>query len=337
MAVIGNRNVDLIDVYKQQDGTRGVAEVVEMLSKYTSLTNDANYIECNSGTRHKTSVRKGLPSVTWGKLYKGVPQSKSEYTQVEDTTGFLEGESAIDARLLKIAKDKAKVRLNEAQGFLQSMATEMEETLIYGSTSDNQSAFDGFAVRFGTLSNDQVVDAGGTGADNTSVWFITWGDSYASLLYPEGTTMGIDRVDRGEERVTDANGDAYYAAVETFTWHNGLTVRDLRGVVRIANIDVSELEAGNLDIYAILRKGYYKLHNRERAVLNADNGAGRIFLYANSTVLEAMDAARTNDAQSDNYVRLTPGEVDGEIVRVYRNKVVVRECEAILNTEAALT
>jgi hypothetical protein len=89
MATIGNTFVDLIDIYKQQDGMGQYVSVIELLMEMNPILDDAIAVECNKGTSHLHTVRTGLPAVSWGRLYKGIDQSKSTTAQVEDTTGFV--------------------------------------------------------------------------------------------------------------------------------------------------------------------------------------------------------------------------------------------------------
>ena len=66
---------------------------------------------------------------------------------------------------------------------------------------------------------------------------------------------------RGTELIDEGNGK-YVAKVDFWRWNVGLTVRDWRSVARIANIDVSEMEAGNVDLYKFMRKAYYRVKRR---------------------------------------------------------------------------
>ena len=91
MAVIGNSFVDLIDIYKQQDGRGQFVPIIEMLMNMNPILDDAIAVECNKGTTHLHTVRSGLPDVAWGRLYQGIPNSKGHTAQVEDTTGFVRG------------------------------------------------------------------------------------------------------------------------------------------------------------------------------------------------------------------------------------------------------
>lgn len=340
MATIGNSYPTLIDTYKgSQEGT-----VAEILKQQNPILDDAIATECNMDAVHRHMIRTGLPSVSWGRLYQGVAQSKATLQQVDDTTGFLEARSEIDTRLLKLAPDPAKARLVDSAPFLEAMSQEMATGIFYHNTDTTPEKFKGVGARYDSYStglpdprfpkiSDQVINAGGVGNDNTSVWFLTWGDHATSLLYPKGTKAGISIADKGEEPVKDAQGRTYYAKVTTFEHHIGLFVKDWRYNARIANIDVSDLLAGNLDMWALLRKAYYRLQNRRR-----DSQSSRIAIYMNRDVLEVLDAQSSDRALTssrENYTKLGHAEVEGKEVRTYRD-IPIREVDALLNTEAAV-
>ena len=332
MAILGNTFVDLIDIYKQQDGSGQYVSVIELLMEMNPILDDAIAVECNKGSTHLHTVRTGLPAVTWGKLYQGIPQSKSRTAQVEDTTGFVEGLSTIDERLLKLSSNEGAVRLSEAMSYLEAMNQEVASKMFYGNTASDPEEFMGLSPRFNDTSaanGAQIIDAGGTGSDNTSIWFITWGERQCHLLYPKGTMAGVTREDMGRQRVLDDNGNAYYAKEEKFCWYVGLAVKDWRYISRIANIDVSDMQAGSVKLYDFMRKAYYKLQNRRVA-------GGNLCIYCNRDVLEALDALATNAGASDNFVRLTRMEIQGEEVIAYRG-IPIKEVDAILNTEAQVS
>lgn len=329
MATLGASFVDLIDVYKSQDGRGQFVPVIEMLMEMNPMLDDAIAVECNKGSTHLHTVRSGLPSVTWGKLYQGIPNSKGQKAQVEDTTGFVEGLSTVDKRLLELSTNEGAVRLSEAQSYLEAMSQEVATKLIYGNSASDPEEFMGLAPRFNSTTaanGGQIILAGGTGSDNTSIWFVTWGDNQCNLLYPSGSSAGVQREDKGEQRVLDASGNAYYAKEELFTWHIGLAVKDWRYVARIANIDVSSMAAGSIALYGFMRKAYYKLQNRRVA-------GGKIAIYCNRDVLEALDALSTNAGATDSFVRLKSMEIEGKEVMTYRG-IPIRETDAIINTEA---
>lgn len=333
MATLGATFIDLIDVYKLQDGNGDFIPVIEILNEMNPILADAIAVECNKSTTHLHTVRAGLPSVAWGKLYQGIPNSKGRTAQVEDTTGFVEGLSTIDKRLLDLSTNEGAVRLSEAMGFLEAMSQEVSTKLFYGNTASDPEEFMGFAPRFNdtTASNgNQIIDAGGTGSDNTSIWFITWGDNQAQLLYPKGTQAGVTREDKGEQRLLDDSGNAYYGLEELFRWHVGLAVKDWRYVSRIANVDVSDMQAGTVKLYDFMRSAYYQLHNRRVA-------GGNMAIYCNRDVMESLDALATNAGSTDSFIRLTSGkDIQGEEVLMYRG-IPIRETDALVNTEAQVT
>lgn len=342
MATIGNSFLGLADVYKRTDSQRNIVPVIEALNIINPIMEDAVMIEANQGAKHLSTIRTGLPSVAWGKLYQGIPQSKSTTQQVEDTTGFVEGMSTVDERLLELSKNPAAVRMSEAQPFLEAMSQDVATNFFYSDTATTPERFKGLAARYGTKGSygagNQIVDALGSGSDNTSVWFVTWGELQTSLIYPEGTTAGISRQDMGRQRVLDANNNPFYAKEEMFRQHVGVRVGDWRFNARIGNIDVSDLIAGTVDLYKYMRSAYYKLQvRRNRKVGNGGMvSPGRTVIYANRTILEALEALSVNKGSSDNFVRLTPDDVQGREVMTYKG-LPIRETDSIINAESVVS
>ncbi len=334
MAIIGNTYLGLIDVMKREGNELG--DIVEALHTLNPVMKDANVLECNMGTKHRASIRTGLPSVSWGALYEGIKQSKSTTTEVDDVTGFVEGLSTVDSRLLKIAgKNAAKVRMSESNPFLEAMSQEFEKTFWYSNIGSSPRKFHGFFARYNALTNPNVINGGGVGSDNTSIAMITWGDQATSIITPEGMGAGIDREDKGEHRVLDPNGDPYYAKDELFTQHGGCHVKDWRYSGRVANIDVSDVIAGTRTINPLLRKLYYKLQGRRTYGMQNQGGiigATNTVIYMNRTLLEALDAESTNGASTDNFVRLKTREIQGEEITTWRG-IPIRDTDNILNTE----
>ncbi|MFC4256309.1 hypothetical protein GRI97_10725 [Altererythrobacter xixiisoli] len=338
MAILGTSYWNLIDVLKA--GGDGIGDVVEALTQLTPFMKDANVITCNKGTKHVSSIRTGLPQVSWGALYQGIAQGKGDYTQVEDTTGFVEGLSAVDTRLLALKPAQAaKLRLMEGQGFLESMAQTMESAIWYSNVQLNGKQFHGLAPRYSALANGNVINGGGTGSDNASIWFVTHGDMQTSVITPENIAAGVQRDDKGEQRVMDGAGNPYYVKEELFTQHAGIAVKDWRYNARICNIDVSDVIAGTVNINALLRKAYYRLQGRRSYQMEKPGqvSPGRTVIYMNKTLAEALDAEGTNGRSgADNFIRLSPREIQGEEVQSWRG-MPIRETDALLNTETRVS
>lgn len=339
MATVGNTYPQLIDMYK--GSTAGT--VIELLKQNNPILDDAIATPTNMDGVHRHSIRTGYPTVSWGRLYKGVKASKATMQQVDDTTGFLQARSEIDVELLKLAPDPAKARLVDSAPYLEAMNLEMATGIFYHDTASTPEKFKGLSARFAAYNTNtvdpakpnianQVIHGGGSGSDNTSIWFVTWADHATSLLYPKAVSGGVQVNDKGEEPVKDANGDTYYAKVTTFDWHVGMFVKDYRYNARVANIDVSELLAGNVDVWALLRQAYYRLYS----VYGVGAQGGKTVIYMNRQVLEVLDAQSTDRAlitSRNNTTGLTPANVEGKIVPTYRG-IPIRMTDAILNTEA---
>ena len=330
MATVGNTYLTLADVFKRTDGDKQIASVIELLAQDNPILQDMIVKEANDGTTHLTTVRTGIPEATWRMLYQGVQPTKSTTAQVRDATGMAEAWSEIDEKLVRMTQDPAGLRLSEAQAFLEGLNQAVATSLFYGDQATSPAKFTGLAPRFNKIatsgSGAQIVDAGGTGSDNTSIWFVVWGENTVHGLYPKGSKAGISREDKGVQTKQLADGSVYDVVREKFQWDVGLSVRDYRYVTRIANIDVSAVQDGTLNLYTFMRKAFYRL--KQRRVIG-----GRAAIYLNSDMLEALDALATNSGTTDNFVRLSRKEIEGEEVLTYRG-IPLRESDALLNTEA---
>lgn len=340
MATLSSGYLNIIDMLKGTIDGKEAATLIEILMQQNAILDDATTMEANMGTFHRHAIRTGLPTVTWGALYQGIPQSKSQRQTVDDTTGFVEGLSGVDERLLEISPNPGAVRLQEANGFLEAMNQEVATGIFYHSTAASPEKFKGLVARYNTLggggAGNQIIDGGGTGADNTSIWFVTWGEGFTNLIHPKGTQAGLKREDKGSQRVLDANGNPFYVKEELFRWHVGLTVGDWRFNARVANIDVSDALAGTVNLNALMTRAYYKLQNRRVSRNGGKMGSAgikRIAIYMNRDMLAVLDNTAANRNGTDNYIRLKPAEIEGMEIMTWRG-IPIRETDAILNTEA---
>jgi len=348
MATIGESFLDLIEIFKGKDKSGDVADIINMLAQTNAMLEDALTRTANQGNSHLSTFIAGIPTPDWGQLYKGIANKKITRKQIQDATGFIEARSTVDSRLADIEPNLAAFRLQEAQGIIEGMAQEAGRAVLYEDEASNPDRITGLAPRFNDLSatqGNQIIDAGGVGSDNTSIWFIQWGMDAVHWIYPDGSNAGIQRIDHGEQRVLDGSSNAFYAFEETFRWHLGVVVRDFRKVVRIANIDVSDLAAGTVDIYSFMVKALYQWHGARNQAQGTqgigDTGdgnfkMGRGAIYCTKEVLEALDIAAVNQGASDNFTRLRPMEIQGREVLTYRG-FPIRQMDQIVLNEARVT
>lgn len=339
MATLQQSTLSMIEAFKGMDGKGRLIDVIETMNNTSQYVMDDWVWEmCNSGTKHVTSIRTGLPTVAWGALYEGIVQSKATRQQVDDTTGFVEAIASVDKRQLDLyAENKDAIRMQEARTYIESMSQELVTALFYHNPATNVRHPKGLGARFGVKATsgagNQIVDAGGTGSDNTSMWMVEWGGDGLRVIYPNGTTGGITRENKGEQRVLDASNNPYYVEEELFRAHSGFTLGDWQRITRIANIDVSDMRAGSVQLYNFLRSGYYKLKSRRTSKVMDQKAPGRVAIYCNRDVLETLDRLATNAGAADSFTRLKYGEIEGKEVMMYRG-IPIRETDAILNTES---
>ena len=332
MATVGTNYLNLADLYSRQDENKQIASIIELLAETNPILDDAVTIECNNGTKHLTTVRTGLPGVTWRRLYEGVTPGKSTTVQVEDTTGMLEAWSEVDAKLVDISGDPAGTRESEATAFLESMNNEMASGLFYHDTASDPEKFMGLAPRFNSTSAEngqQIILGDGSGSDNSSIWFIVWGERTCHLLYPKGTTAGFSREDKGKQTKESSNA-VYDVYREKFNWDIGLSVRDWRYVSRVANIDISNLTvnaASGTNLIEKMIKAYYKLHQRKVT-------GGKAVMYCNTTIKEFLHHQAMRGATRTVQLRLD--QVDGEEKMSFLG-IPIHEVDSILNTEATIS
>lgn len=330
MALLSANNPTLIDIASRVDPQLNIDKIVELLAATNPILNDMTFMEGNLPTGHKTTVRTGLPGVTWRKLYGGVQPSKSTTAQVTDSCGMLEAYAEVDKALADLNGNAAAFRLSEDKAFVESMSQEMAQTLFYGNETTEPEAFTGFTPRFNSLtaqSADNIVNASGSGSDNTSIWLIVWGPNTCHGIYPKGSTGGVQMRDLGEVTVENVDGASGRAQMyrSHYRWDCGLTVRDWRYIVRIANIDVSDLNT----VANTKNLINWMIQAAERI---PSFGAGRAAFYCNRNIREKLRLGILEKVSSN----LTFETVAGKRVLMFDEIPVVRT-DALINTESVVS
>ena len=246
MATLSANNPTLLDLAKRTDPDGQIATVVEILNETNEILDDMSFMEGNLPTGHRTTIRSGLPTPTWRKLYEGVQPTKSTTVQVTDNVGMLEAYAEVDKALADLNSNTAAFRLSEDRAHIEGISQELADTIFYGNEGTEPEAFTGLAPRFNDLSAenaDNIIVGGGSGSDNGSIWLIVWGPNTCHGIVPKGSTAGLKVNDKGVVTIEDADGSG--GRMEAYRTHYrmdaGLTVRDWRYIVRIPNIDKSDL------------------------------------------------------------------------------------------------
>ena len=332
MAALATTNPTLADVAKRMDPDGRIDTIVEILNETNEVLDDMTMLEGNLPTGHRTTIRTGLPAPTWRKLYGGVQPTKSTTVQVTDNTGQLEAYAEVDKQLADLNGNTAAFRLSEDRAHLEGMNQEYVDTLFFGDEATAPEEFTGFAPRFDSLSaenGENIISAGGSGSDNTSIWLVVWGPNTCHGIYPKGSVGGISMDDKGQvtiENVDGSNGrmEAYRTH---YKWCGGLTIRDWRYVVRIANIDKSDLTkdaASGADLTDLMAQAIELIPSL---------GMGRPAFYCSRTIKSFL---RRQIASKVSSSTLTMEQVGGKSVVTY-DGIPVRRTGALAPDEAAVS
>jgi hypothetical protein len=334
MTTLGGTALTLLDIAKAMDPDGKMATIVEILNQVNEVVQDMTFIECNDGDSHQTTIRTGLPSGAWRRYNEGVAPTKGTTAQVRAQCGMLEANSIIDRDLANKGGNAKAVRASEAVSHIEGMTQQMATALFYEDERTNPTRFTGLAAHYSSIltttaaSAANVIDGGGTGSDNLSIWFVTWGPNATTGLVPQGSQAGLKHEDRGEVEVIDATGitgATYIALKDWFQWKMGLCVRDWRQNARVCNVDVSNLRAqsGDADLIRLMIQAEETL---------AYGNAGTRAIYCNRTVRSWLRQQALDKAA----YQVTFETVAGKPVTMW-NGIPIRVSDSLLLTESALT
>ena len=335
MATLSSSNLTLADWAKRSDPDGRVPIVAELLSQSNEILDDCVFKEGNLPTGERVVIRTGLPGVYWRALNQGIPSSKSTTAQIDEACGILEARSEVDKDLAMLNGNTAQFRLSEDTAFLEAMNQTQAETMFYGNPGTDPKKFLGLAPRYGDLSADNAVnilDAGGTGSDNASVYLVLWGDNTVYCPFPKGSKAGLTHEDLGEQTVYNSDGTRLQAFATRYQWKNGLVVKDWRYVVRICNVDVSDLIGSTGTQAASASTALIKL--MARALYRIPNMAmGRAAFYMNRSVHSGMAISALDKSQ--NVLAIQEGLTQFGSAQSYLSflGVPLRRVDALLNTE----
>lgn len=331
MAVLSTIHPTLLDVTKRLDPNGKIDTIAEILNETNPILEDMVWIEGNLPTGHRTTVRTGLPTPTWRKLYGGVQPTKSTTIQITDSTGMLEAYAEVDKALADLNGNTAAFRLSEDRAHIEGMNQEIAQTIFYGNEGSEPEAFTGLAPRFNSLSakngENIIQNAGIDGADNASIWLIVWGANTVHGIYPKGSKAGLSMDDKGQVTIenVDGQGGRMEAYRTHYRWDAGLTVRDWRYIVRIQydQENLTKDAATGPDLVDLMADALERVPS-----LNM----GRPVFYANRRALSFLRRQTTAAVKNST---LTMETVAGKKVSHF-DGIPVRRVDVLNNNEAAV-
>lgn len=325
------------DIIKTLNPDQSTADIIDALSLASPIIKTAHVFEGNMPNGNQTTRFLAKPTATKRSYNEGVAKSKTPTTQVVDLCSQYEFNVEIDLRLLEKQPDQAKYMAGQEKMQCQSIHEDLDTTFFYGNSKTNIKDFDGIATRFASLSTTkgaegyQVVSAGGAGSDNTSMYLVGWGQGGSGLFYPVGSSAGISRIVKPQERVTDANLNPYYAYCVNGNMQVGLSIENYRQIVRVANIDASDLitfgsaSDTSPELIGIAARAVERLQNKD---------AGLTYKWY---VSELAYGWLKTMVQNKANVWLTQREAQDGLRTLYIDGIEVLMSDQIINTEAKVS
>jgi len=315
----------------QSAGDDKLCEVLEILAKNDPIMEHAVWMRGNLTDGYRSNLRASLPEVHLRALNEGVPHSKSTVYSVTSSTTQIVGSWSVDEDYLRLYEGdtlQAQIRKQEFEAFAQSMKHKAASLMLYGNRSADVKEVNGLSSLYPYKDAPNVVDAGGTSGDMTSIWGVVWGPRAFMGIYPKNMPMGLEYKDLGVVQADDANGNQYLAVRSQWSWNLGFHLSDYRMVVRICNIPVANLqkergEEGFVDLVRLLIKAQAKIPAGYRSQLK---------WYASNQTMLALTLQ-----QLDYPGRIvTPSQVYAESMPQNAMQCGVYEVDSILETESPL-
>ena len=242
----------------------------------------------NQDMSNLTSVLTSRPSGQVVKFNAGVSFNKSTRKQIRDNVMMLMDYNRLDRKFVSAGvTDVATWRMTEDLAFFSGMADTMAGHVFYGDETSDPGQMNGLGVRYDTLptsnyafstQNYTVLNGGGSGADNSSIYLVDFSRMGVHGLYPRNSRAGLNMREVSPQMMavddTPATSGEAEWFITAFEWFMGLSVANWRHAGRIANIDMSDLEAGTgADLFSLM----LRLKNRVR-------GTNRFFLMNGDTL-----------------------------------------------------
>lgn len=253
MTISANTVLTYTDLMKMTMPDGSIGPVTEILNATNEgILEYMNFMEGNLPTGHRHQVRSGLPTVSRGRINRGVKATKGDTVQVTDNVAEYESMAEVGAKLLEMASDPGQVRFNHEVPHIESMHQRFFMDLFYGDERTEADNFTGLTPRYSdtdAMNADNILNGGeglalADATDLRSIWLLCWSPTTCSGIIPKRSVAGLQREDLGVRWLEDDGSDEgrrikIYATY--FRWLVGLAIPDWRYVVRIANLPVSQI------------------------------------------------------------------------------------------------
>jgi|21_taG_2_1085346.scaffolds.fasta_scaffold00755_9 hypothetical protein len=329
-----SQKMTTFDVANHLDPNGKSVMVAEILNKSSSILSVAPTKPTNKTDTHTGTVRIYLPTGTRIGYGEATTVDKSGSAIITDTTSKLSSGYMIPKDVAEMGGNPTEVLKAEGEAHIEGMGQTLQNDIFYGNNKTNPKQLTGFTARYNSKEEDdarqrqQIIDCGGTGSDNASIWFIAWHPDNCHLLYPKGSKAGIQAENYGvtPDTITENGKTKIQANYKAEFFANiGLHIKDYRHAVRLANIDVSDLE--NSDPINLIEK--FNLALVKMGIVTS-KGNCNLQVYMNEDVYSAF----VNQIETKSNLNYTIEQLEnGRLITKFKG-VTINQEDALLSTES---
>ena len=326
MATLGATVPNLVDVMKTIGPDGKTLRMAELLSQLSPVINDMPMKEGNMPLGNRIQVRTSLPTPTSRRFNQRVLPTKATSEQVDEQMAQLVDYSQVDCSVADLNGNGSEFRMQQALAHFAGMTNEFERQAWYGNSNAVQEELDGLLTRL-TAASDTVIDAGGAGADNSSIVLVGWGMNTVYGFYGKGMQGGLKHESKGKETSETSDGliDVYR---DRWELNAGICVEDPRFLGAVRAIDISTTVADPTGATVNLMTNMLKLIH---GIYDVDSPMIKPILYMNRTLFQMLDI----QAQNKNNVYLQAGQEEGRPKLSFRG-IPIHVSDALTETEAVI-
>ncbi len=322
-----------------------ISMLVNLLSQQNGILDDCLTVECQSGNAFEYTQVVKLPTPTRRQYNQGVPRTLAGVAKQTTVCSEYADWVVFDNSLAKLGGNLSELRAQEQMLHWEGLSQTIASDLFYANRNTDPTAFMGMSNIYNTVSTatsqiaNNVIDMGGTGSTNSSVWLVGWGPKAIHTIFPKGLAAGFVSQDMGLLPALDTQSPAqeFLAWRDWLQWNIGVAIHDWRMAVRACNIDVSLLNGANAaNLINMLVQMVHKPPIMPVGVAPIQDSdapdklvMARWAIYCNRTIMTYLD----QQAMNKTNVLLRMEDWQGQSVTTFRG-IPIRCVDALLTTES---
>lgn len=244
MATTGTNTMGVLEAASMYTKDGQILAVAEVLNTVENLDSDLHMTECDTAEGHMSGRRTSLPTLSVERHNEGEESSVATQEKALEKTMGVAGWSKIEDKIANYGGNPAAKRSNQDMAFVEKMRQDTNAHLLYANHAVDPDTIDGFLTRYstktGNIGRNVLLAKDAAGSDYASILLVGHGKRTVYGLYPKGTPAGISMEDFGRKHHT-IDGKEFVFWSKKFSRKFGIAIDDSRFVVRIANIDISDL------------------------------------------------------------------------------------------------